>query len=200
MRGQGGHGARPHAAIDPIAVAAQLITLIYQAVPRQTDARKPVVVTIGMIQGGHSANVIPDTVAMKGTIRSFDQAVSDHARRTIERLCAGTARAFRARIAPVFDRLLRGVINDSQVTAICMKAAVDLLGPDHVVTSRQPNLGAEDFADYLTSVPGCMMLLGVKSPRKKITPLHTSTFNLDERALLLGVRLFTRILLEWPVQ
>ena len=200
VRGQGGHGARPHAAIDPIAVAAQLITLIYQAVPRQTDARKPVVVTIGMIQGGHSANVIPDTVAMKGTIRSFDQAVSDHARRTIERLCAGTARAFRARIAPVFDRLLRGVINDSQVTAICMKAAVDLLGPDHVVTSRQPNLGAEDFADYLTSVPGCMMLLGVKSPRKKITPLHTSTFNLDERALLLGVRLFTRILLEWPVQ
>jgi metal-dependent amidase/aminoacylase/carboxypeptidase family protein len=59
-------------------------------------------------------------------------------------------------------------------------------------------MGAEDFADY--PVPGCMMLLGVKSPRKKITPLHTSTFNLDEKALLLGVRLFTQILLEWPLQ
>ncbi len=199
VRGQGGHGARPHGTVDPIAVAAQLITLIYQAVPRQTDARKPVVVTVGMIQGGQSANVIPDTVVMKGTIRSFDQAVSDHARRTIERLCAGTARAFRARIVPAFDRLLRGVINDPQVTASCTKAAVDLLGADHVVTSRQPNLGAEDFADYLKTVPGCMMLLGVKSPRKKVTPLHTSTFNLDERALLLGVRLFTRIILEWPV-
>ena len=59
-------------------------------------------------------------------------------------------------------------------------------------------MGAEDFADY--PVPACMMLLGVKSPRKKITPLHTSTFNLDENALLVGVRLFVQILLAWPVQ
>jgi amidohydrolase len=194
VRGRGGHGARPHLTIDPIAIAAQLVTLIYQAVPRQNDARDPMVVTIGMIQGGQSANIIPDTVMMKGTIRSFDQG-----RQTIERLCAGTARAFRASVSPVFDRLLQGVINDPSVTDICAKAACGLLGENRVITRRKPNLGAEDFANYLTAVPGCMMLLGVKSPRKKITPLHTSTFNLDEKALLLGVRLFSRILLEWPV-
>jgi amidohydrolase len=198
VRGRGGHGARPHNTIDPIAVAAQLITLVYQAVPRQTDARDPVVVTIGMIQGGQAANIIPDTVLMKGTIRSFDQAVSDHARRTVERLCAGTAQAFRATIHPVFDRLLRGVINDPFVTDHCLKTARGLLGPNNVLTDRKPSMGAEDFADYLTEVPGCMMLLGVKSPRKKITPLHTPTFNLDEQALLLGVRLYAKILLEWP--
>jgi len=200
VRGRGGHGARPHNTIDPIAVAAQLITLIYQAVPRQTDARDPVVVTIGMIQGGQASNIIPDVVVLKGTIRSFDQAVSDHARQTIERLCAGTARAFRATISPVFDRLLRGVVNDPYVTDICLKAARGLLGKNCALTGRKPGMGAEDFADYLTSVPGCMMLLGVRSPRKKITPLHTSTFNLDEKALLLGIRLFTQILLEWPVK
>jgi amidohydrolase len=198
VRGSGGHGARPHNTIDPIAVAAQLITLIYQAVPRQTDARDPVVVTIGMIQGGQAPNIIPDTVLMKGTIRSFDQAVSDYARQTVERLCAGTGRAFRATITPAFDRLLCGVINDPSVTDICLKSARDLLGQYRVVTDRRPSMGAEDFADY--PVPGCMMLLGVKSPRKKITPLHTSTFNLNEKALLLGVRLFAKILLEWPIQ
>jgi amidohydrolase len=198
VRGRGGHGARPHNTIDPIAVAAQLITLIYQAVPRQTDARDPVVVTIGMIQGGQAPNIIPDTVVLKGTIRSLDQAVSDSARQAIGRLCAGTARAFRASIVPVFDRLLRGVINDPHVTDICLKAARGLLGQNRVVTDRRPSMGAEDFADY--PVPGCMMLLGVKSLRKRITPLHTSTFNLDEKALLLGVRLFTQILLEWPMQ
>jgi amidohydrolase len=198
VRGKGGHGARPHNTVDPIAIAAQLITLVYQAVPRQTDARDPVVVTVGMIQGGHAPNIIPDTVVMKGTIRSFDQAVSDHARLTIERLCAGTARAFRASISPIFDRLLRGVVNDPAVTAMCLKVARGLLGSHCVKTDRRPSMGAEDFADY--PVPACMMLLGVKSPRKKITPLHTSTFNLDEKALLLGVRLFTQILLEWPVQ
>ena len=99
VRGKGGHGARPHNTIDPIAVAAQLVTLIYQAVPRQTDARKPVVVTVGTIQGGQAPNIIPDTVVMKGTIRSFDRTISNQARQTIERLCAGTARAFRATIS-----------------------------------------------------------------------------------------------------
>jgi len=69
-----------------------------------------------------------------------------------------------------------------------------------VLTDRKPGLGAEDFADYLTAVPGCMMRLGVRSPRVKITPLHTATFNLDEQALLIGVRLFTQIILEWPVR
>ncbi len=196
VRGQGGHGARPHRTVDPIAVAAQLITLVYQAVPRQTDARDPVVVTIGMIQGGHAPNIIPDTVVLKGTIRSFNEDVSHHARQTIERLCAGTARAFRAAITPVFDRLLRGLINDPAVTGICLQAARNLLGPHHVETDRRPSMGAEDFADY--PVPACMMLLGTKSPGRKITPLHTSTFNLDEKALLIGVRLFTQILLEWP--
>jgi len=200
VRGRGGHGARPHNTIDPIAVAAQLITLVYQAVPRQTDARDPVVVTIGVIQGGHAANVIPDTVLLKGTIRSFDSDVSEQARRTIERLCAGTARAFRAKIAPVFDRLLRGVVNDARVTDICLQTARGLLGRNRVVTDRRPGLGAEDFADYLTAVPGCMMRLGVRSPRVKITPLHTATFNLDEQALLIGVRLFTEIILKWPVR
>jgi amidohydrolase len=196
VRGRGGHGARPHNTNDPIAAAAQLITLIYQAVPRQTDARDPVVVTIGMVQGGQAPNIIPDTVVMKGTIRSFDQAVSDRARQTIERLCAGTARAFRAAIFPVFDRLLRGVINDPAVTGLCLKAARELLGPQRVETDRRPSMGAEDFADY--PIPGCMMLLGVKPPKKRVTPLHTGTFNIDEKALLLGVRLFAKILVEWP--
>jgi amidohydrolase len=195
VRGRGGHGARPHNTIDPIAVAAQLVTLIYQAVPRQTDARDPVVVTIGSIQGGQAPNIIPDLVVLKGTIRSFDQAVSDHARQTIARLCAGTARAFRATINPAFDRLLRGVINDPRVTDRCLATARRLLGAKRVATDRRPSMGAEDFADY--PVPACMMLLGVRSPGKKTTPLHTSTFNLDEKALLLGVRLFTQILCDW---
>lgn len=200
VHGKGGHGARPHNTIDPIAVAAQLITLIYQAVPRQTDARDPVVVTIGMIQGGQAPNIIPDIVIMKGTIRSFDQAVSKHALLKIERLCAGTARAFGAKVSPVFDRLLHGVINDPFVTDICLRTARRLLGGNCVVTDRRPTMGAEDFADYLTTVPGCMMLLGVRPSRNKISPLHTGTFDLDEKALLLGVRLLTQILLEWPAK
>ena len=74
--GRGGHGARPHATVDPIATAAHLITLIYQAVPRQTDARQPVVMTIGVINAGHASNVIPDTASLQGTIRTLNTAVA----------------------------------------------------------------------------------------------------------------------------
>src|SRR5271165_2389569 len=72
ITGRGGHGARPHATVDPIATAAHLITLIYQAVPRQTDARQPLVVTIGALNAGYASNVTPDTASLKGTIRTLN--------------------------------------------------------------------------------------------------------------------------------
>jgi len=196
VHGRGGHGARPHLTVDPIAAAAQLVSLIYQAVPRQNDPRDPLVVTIGAIQGGHASNIIPDEVTLKGTIRSFAESASLAARETVERVCAGTARAFRADIRPVFDRLLPGVINDPRLAARCIAAAREMLGEKNVVTERRPSLGAEDFADYLGTVPGCMMLLGTKTPGKKITPLHTSTFDIDEKALAIGTRLLTHALLS----
>jgi len=196
VHGRGGHGARPHLTVDPIAAAAQLVSLIYQAVPRQNDPRDPLVVTIGAIQGGHASNIIPDEVTLKGTIRSFAESASLAARETVERVCAGTARAFRADIRPVFDRLLPGVINDPRLAARCIAAARKMLGEKNVVTERRPSLGAEDFADYLGTVPGCMMLLGTKTPGKKITPLHTSTFDIDEKALAIGTRLLTHALLS----
>ena len=198
VRGRGGHGARPHATVDPIAAAAHLITLIYQAIPRQTDARDPIVVSIGLVNGGHAANVIPDLVTMKGTIRTLGPVIAAHGRERLERLCSGVAQAFGAKISPTFDDLLPGLENDPRIAMRSIAAARALLGPDKVATNDRPSMGAEDFADYLAFVPGCMVTLGVKSSGRKVTPLHTSTFDIDERALLIGARLLTRVLLEWP--
>ena len=198
VRGRGGHGARPHNTIDPIAIAAHLVTLIYQAVPRKTDARDPLVVTIGQIQGGQTANVIPDAVFLKGTIRALDPMASRNARDIISKLCRGTAQALGGAVRVTFDAQLPGVVNDPAVTAICLEAARDVAGEDHVIVQGRPSMGAEDFADYLTSVPGCMIRLGVKRKGKKITPLHTPTFDMDENSLLIGARLLARVLLRWP--
>lgn len=200
VRGRGGHGARPHNTIDPVAIAAHLICLIYQAVPRQTDARDPLVVTIGQIEGGHAANVIPDKVTLRGTIRALDAAILQNARGLIERLCFSSAEAFGGAVHIVFDARLPGVVNDPRVTAICLEAASAVVGADKVVTQGRPSMGAEDFADYLAVVPGCMIRLGVGQKGKKTTPLHTSTFDIEESALLVGARLITRALLHWPVE
>jgi amidohydrolase len=198
IAGRGGHGARPHTTVDPIATAAHLITLIYQAVPRQTDARQPVVVTIGMINAGFASNVIPDTASLQGTIRTLNTAVAVQARETVERLCASVAQAFGAKISPVFERLLPGLVNDAQIAKLAAGVAEQHLGPENILRNEPPSMGAEDFADYLSVVPGCMIGLGAKSADHKITPLHTATFDIDETALLIGARLFAAILLEWP--
>jgi amidohydrolase len=198
IHGRGGHGARPHTTADPIAAAAHLITLIYQAVPRQTDARQPVVVTIGMVNAGFASNVIPDTASLQGTIRTLNTAVAVQTRETVERLCASVAQAFGAKISPVFERLLPGLVNDAQIATLAAGVAGQLLGSENILRNEPPSMGAEDFADYLPVVPGCMIGLGAKGPDRKITPLHTATFDIDETALLIGARLFAAILLEWP--
>jgi amidohydrolase len=196
--GRGGHAARPHTTIDPIATAAHLITLIYQAIPRRTDARDPIVVSIGVVQGGHAANVIPDKVTIKGTIRTLNPAIATHGRELLEQLCSGVAQAFGVKISPCFEDLLPGLVNHPGIAAHLAESASRLLGSNKVTTSDRPSMGAEDFADYLRLVPGCMIALGVKPGSGKVTPLHTAQFDLDERALLIGARLLTRFLLEWP--
>jgi amidohydrolase len=198
VRGRGGHAARPHATIDPIATASHLVTLIYQAVPRGTDARDPLVVSIGFLHGGHATNVIPDLVTVKGTIRALNPAIADHGRELLKRLCSGTAEAFGADISPSFEDLLPGLVNDSAIATHLTACARRLLGSDKVTTGDRPSMGAEDFADYLPFVPGCMVALGVRRATQKVTPLHTATFDIDERALLVGARFLARALLEWP--
>jgi amidohydrolase len=198
IEGRGGHGARPHMTVDPIATAAHLITLIYQVVPRQTDARQPVVVTIGVINAGFASNVIPDTASLQGTIRTLNPAVAIQARETVERLCVSTAQAFGAKISPVFERLLPGMVNDARIATLAATVAGQLLGAENILRNEPPSMGAEDFADYLPVVPGCMIGLGAKGADRKITPLHTATFDIDESALMIGARLFAATLLEWP--
>jgi len=198
VTGRGGHGARPHDTVDPIAASAHLITLIYQALPRQNDARNPVVVTIGAIQGGHASNVIPNHVSLKGTIRSVDQPTAERAHDCLQRLCASAAQAFQATVTPRFDPLLPGLVNDPAIARLCAGAARELLGDAAVATDDRVSMGAEDFAEYTRLTPGCMISLGTNTPGRPVTPLHTPTFDIDERALLIGARLLARVLSCWP--
>ena len=197
VRGRGGHAARPYTTIDPIAAASHLVTLIYQALPRSADARDPLVVTIGMIQGGHTSNVIPDMVTLKGTIRALRQEVALNASAKLEQLAQATAHAFTAEIKVTFRDLLNGLVNDKSTAITCAEAARDLLGAENVFCNDPPSLGGEDFADYVTLVPGCMLTLGVAFPQRAKTALHTATFDLNEAALLVGPKLLARCLLKW---
>jgi amidohydrolase len=197
IEGRGGHGARPHLTVDPIAIAAHLITLIYQAIPRQTDPRQPVVVTIGTVHAGQASNVIPDTAMLEGTIRTLTSETAAETRKTLERLCGAVAHGFGAKIALDFAELLPGMVNDRKLSSLIVEVATRMLGSKNVLTAELPSMGAEDFADYLTVVPGCMIGLGAKRARQKTTPLHTATFDIDEAALPIGTHVFANVLLEY---
>lgn len=196
VRGRGGHAARPHLTVDPVAIAAALITLIYQALPRHINTQQPVVVSICQIHAGHASNVIPDTAVLEGTIRSHNESSAVAAKAKLEQVCEGVGATFGAGVIPVFGRRIPGVVNDPSVSGVCAAAAREIFGADAVLTAGLPSYGAEDFADYLQEVPGCMMRLGVKYPDRPVTPLHTPTFDVDETALIYGSRLLLRSVLR----
>lgn len=191
LTGRGGHGARPHETIDPIAAAAQAVTALYQGLPRRMNVHRPVVATIGQVAAGHSPNVIPETAVMKGTLRTLDEGSRAEAKEIIADILHGVSRATGCRIEVSFPFGCPGVLNDAALTGLLREAAA--LVPEGLRVDELPaaSMGGEDFAEYLLHVPGTMFRLGCQLPGG-CTTLHSPHFDLDERALAIGVRLMAR--------
>ena len=199
VRGEGGHGARPHQSVDAIWMAAKVVTELQQAISRRLDALQPVVVSFGKVEGGKAFNVIADQVRLLGTVRCLD--LDQHAmlpgwiEDTVQAICAGcggSAEVHYRCIAPPVD-------NDVALTNLLERCAIDRLGRDWVVPVEQPSLGAEDFAELLRDVPGMMMRLGVAGP-DGCAPLHNGAFAIDEAALSVGIEVLTATLLAWMAE
>jgi len=192
IRGRGGHAARPHESLDPIAAAAQLISAIYLFVPRGGDSHDPVVVTIGQIQAGDNPNVIPDQALLKGTIRTLGGPVRERVQAHLQQIARGVAEASGAQIDLCITPGAQSVVNDPGLTDLLKSAATDVLGGGQVDIIARPSMGGEDFSYYLDHVPGAMFRLGCASPEVGNAPLHSPLFDLDERALVIGARILAR--------
>jgi amidohydrolase len=192
IRGVGGHAARPHQSTDPIAVAVQFVTAVYQFVPRSIDAREASVVTFGVIRGGSSPNVIPDVVELLGTVRTLSWSAAATVEERLREIGRGMARASGAVVEITLDRGVDAVINDPVVTRVATLAAAEVVGIDRVQPIPLPSLGGEDFAAYLTHAPGCLLRLGVAADDRPRHFLHTPEFDIDERALVIGAKILAR--------
>ncbi len=175
IQGQGGHAARPHQSVDPIGVASQFITSVYQFVPRSVDSRDPVVVTFGSIQGGSSANIIPEQVLLKGTIRTLSEAAAARVGERIKQIAFGLSEASGATIQVHFRQGTEAVVNDPEVTRVCVRAASEIVGLANLDEIPLPSMGGEDFSGFLKHAPGCLLRLGVAgSDRPRSFPPFTS--------------------------
>jgi amidohydrolase len=184
IKGQGGHGAFPHQAVDPIWLTTQVLSALYALPSRRVAPLQPSVVSVGVIRGGSADNVIPDSVYLEGTLRSFDDQVREQLIQEVEHALMIT-RAFDGDYQLEIERGYPATYNDSQVVTWLRRVGGDLLGQDQVCAG-QKTMGAEDFSYMAKIAKGAMFRLGVKPPHAASRYLHTSTFDLDEEALPIG--------------
>jgi amidohydrolase len=194
--GRGGHGAMPHAAIDPIVAAAQGVVALQSIVSRDLDPNQPAVVTVGSIHGGSAPNVIPDEVRLQGTLRSFTEEVRDLLRGRVEEQLNRVAEGARCRLE--FELLpgFPAVVNDPASVRVVRRLARTVFGDDGV-QEPAPLAASEDFAYFLQKMPGAYVLVGAGNRDAGIdAPHHSSRFDIDESVLPRGTELLVRLALE----
>ncbi|MBN2286863.1 MAG: amidohydrolase [Tissierellales bacterium] len=189
IKGIGGHGAMPDQTIDPIVIAAQLISSLQSIVSRNVAPVEHAVVTIGYIHGGTKHNVISDHVQLGGTIRAFEQDVYDTIKRRIKKICEGFANTFETEINVKITDFYKAVNNDKVLTEQFIQAL------DGHVTIVKPSMTGEDFSFYQEVVPGVFFFLGSRNQSKGYTfPLHNSRFNADDSLVEKGIETYIRLL------
>ena len=187
IHGESGHGARPHEAIDAIWIAAQVVTTLQQAIGRTQNPLRPVVLSIGQIQGGRAPNVIADQVRLLGTVRSLHPETSAALPNWIETIVRNLCQTYGATYELNYRRGVPAVMNDTPLTQLVESAAQEAWGSDRVQILSEPSLGAEDFSLYLNHAPGTMFRLGVGMPDRPNYPLHHPLFQVDESAIVTGI-------------
>jgi amidohydrolase len=185
----GGHTARPHLTGDLVYALAKVITDVPSVLSRRVDPRAGLSVVWGRVAAGGAANVIPQHGETEGTVRSLDAAVWEHAPEAVTEAVTAVAAPYGVRVKVDYTRGVPPVINDPESVELMQRAAQAVLGP-HRVTEVEQSLGGEDFAWYLEKVPGALARLGVRTPGdENARDLHQGSFDADERALPVGVRL-----------
>ena len=195
IKGKSGHGARPHEGIDAIWVASKVISGIQELITRQLDPLDPVVITFGKINGGSAFNILAEKVNLVGTVRCTNLKLFRNIGNWLSENISSLASSCGADAKVIFREITPPVNNHCQINRIFRESAIKVLGQENVIELQKPSLGAEDFAEFLNEIPGAMFRLGV-SGSKGCSPLHSSKFNPDERAIAIGIKVITESIVK----
>jgi amidohydrolase len=194
IRGKGGHAAAPHKTVDPIVVAAQVVTAVQTLASRSTDPIKSVVVSVTRFHAGTADNIIPEAVELGGTVRTFDEKVRDETEAGLERIFRGVTQALGATFTLDYERGYAPVVNDEETAAMVEAAARKELGDD-VIIHVDPIMGGEDFSAYLDRAKGAFFWVG--AGHEDAFEHHHPRFVVDERAFRAGIATFVRTALDY---
>jgi amidohydrolase len=199
VKGQQTHGAQPWKGIDPIVAASQIVMGIQTLTSRQTDLTlTPAVVTVGMMRGGIRTNIVPDSVEMSGTIRSFDEGVRASLHERLTRTAESIAAASGATAIVRIQKMTPVTFNNPELTARMVPTLERVLGKSNVQLGP-PTTTAEDFSFFQQAAPGLFFFIGV-TPREnlgKAAPNHSPKFFVDEGVLVPGMRSLANLAVDF---
>jgi amidohydrolase len=164
VRGRGGHGSAPHRTRDPIVATAEMITALQTMVTRRFDVFDPVVLTVGIIEGGTRRNIIPDTARFEATVRRFSEASAVRLREGIHDTLRGVAQAHGVEVDIEYDDEYPLTVNDADEVAFAAGVVREVLGTDRYDDLADPITGSEDFSRVLAAVPGAFVFIGATLP------------------------------------
>jgi len=187
IKGKGGHAAAPHLTADTILIASHLIISLQQIISRNNNPFNPSVLSITSFNGGNTTNVIPNEVKLMGTFRAMNEEWRFKAHELIKAQTIALVKAMGAQADILIDVGYPFVLNDEALNAAARKKAEDYMGADNV-SETELRMGAEDFGYYSHQMPACFFRLGAGNKVKGISSgVHTPTFNIDERAIEVGM-------------
>ncbi len=195
--GKGGHGAMPQDAIDPTLAATTFVNLLQTIVSREVDPKEIAILSVGKIITGSAFNIIPDSVEVTGTTRTFNPAIQDNMPVMIQRIADGVCAALRCRAELEYTRFVPPTINDEELTKQFIETAKGIIGEERVQISPLIMV-SEDFSYFQEKIPGVFFFLGCGNPAKGTdNPHHSPRFNVDDDALSTGVELLAGFAAEF---
>lgn len=198
IKGSGGHGAYPDTAIDPIVMAAHVVTSLQSIVSREIKPVNPSVVTIGSIHGGTAQNIIPSEVKLSGIIRTMTNEDREFAKVRLKEIVNGVCTTFRGSAEIEIEESYPCLYNDDNMVKILEDSAKNVIGAENVKVQKNPKLGVESFAYFANKVPSVFYFLGIRNEEKGIIhPAHNSLFDIDEEALPIGVAIQCEVAMNY---
>jgi amidohydrolase len=192
ITGRGAHAAMPHLGIDPVVAAAQVVTGLQTIASRNIHPLQGAVVSVTQIHGGDTWNVIPDSVVLRGTTRSFDPAIHDMIEPAIRRIAEGACASLGANMTLRYERRYPPTVNTPAETERAAATAATLVGGDNVRRDLLPSMGAEDFACFLEKIPGAYIWIGNGAGADQAM-LHSPHYDFNDEILALGASYWARL-------
>ena len=195
--GRGGHGARPHLCHDPIDASTLWVQSVFRLISRISSPTDSIVFSVGRIESGQNANVIPGKASLSGSLRSLDTEVRSTALEMLESVCESVRHQTGCRAELRLGMSSPAVENDETLIRLLHDASVRVLSPTAPESIPEPSMGSEDFSFYLEHVPGAMFRLGIAGQQIGHAPLHTPGFDVDETAITVGAKLLAAAAIDF---